>query len=123
MTFWFAAQLRMTSGVDLAMQVKRNFTVRSSSPDCVQTFQRFWKDFNTADLFDPDHDVLVIGHSTWDQNADGRIWHSFGVRPQLIGREEISTTGLRHLASYLPKRRIMQKLSRPYWMRLTRQPR
>ena len=44
----------------LAMQVKRNFTVGSSSPDCVQTFQRFWKDFKTSELFDPDHDVLVL---------------------------------------------------------------
>ena len=44
----------------LAMQVKRNFTVSPSSPDCVQTLHRFWKDFNTADLFDPDNDVLAL---------------------------------------------------------------
>ena len=44
----------------LAMQVKRNFTVGYSSPDCVQTFQRFWKDFKATELFDPGHDVLAL---------------------------------------------------------------
>ena len=44
----------------LAIQVKRNFAVRSSSSDCMQTFQRFWRDFKSVDLFDPDHDVLVL---------------------------------------------------------------
>ena len=43
-----------------AIQVKRNFTVGSSSPDCAKTFQRFWKDFKAAELFDPDHDVLAL---------------------------------------------------------------
>ena len=44
----------------LAIQVKRSFTVAQSSSDCVQAFQRFWKDFNTTELFDPDHDVLAL---------------------------------------------------------------
>ena len=44
----------------LAMQVKRNFTVGPSSPDCVQAFHRFWKDFKTAELFNSDQDVLVL---------------------------------------------------------------
>ena len=44
----------------LAIQVKRSFTVARSSSDCVQTFQRFWKDFTTSDLFDPNYDILAL---------------------------------------------------------------
>ena len=44
----------------IAIQVKRNFTVSAISSDCEQTFQRFWTDFKTANLFDPDCDVLVL---------------------------------------------------------------
>ena len=44
----------------LAIQVKRNLVVSSSSPDCEQTIQRFWDDFSTADLFDPDKDALLL---------------------------------------------------------------
>ena len=44
----------------LAIQARRKFAVRSSSSDCVKTFQRFWKDFTNAELFDPDHDMLVL---------------------------------------------------------------
>ena len=44
----------------MAIQAKRKFAVRSSSSDCVETFQRLWKDFTNAELFDPDHDMLVL---------------------------------------------------------------
>ena len=44
----------------LVMQVKRNFTVGTSSKDCEQTFQGFWKDFKTPGLFDPVRDVFVL---------------------------------------------------------------
>lgn len=44
----------------LAMQVKRDFAVRLSSLDCVETFQRFWKDFKAVDRFHPDSDALVL---------------------------------------------------------------
>ncbi len=44
----------------LAIQVKRNFTVGPSSADCVQTFRRFWKDFNSSKLFNPGLDVFAL---------------------------------------------------------------
>ena len=44
----------------LAIQVKRNLVVSSSSPDCEQTIQGFWDDFRTADLFDPERDALLL---------------------------------------------------------------
>ena len=44
----------------LAIQVKRKLVVSSSSPDCEQTIQGFWDDFRTADLFDPEKDVLLL---------------------------------------------------------------
>ena len=44
----------------LVMQVKRNFTVSTSSKDCEQTFQGFWKDFKTSGLFDPVRDAFVL---------------------------------------------------------------
>ena len=44
----------------LAIQVKRNFAVRSTFPDCVQTFERFWRDFKATELFDSNHDALVL---------------------------------------------------------------
>ena len=44
----------------LAMQVKSHFAVRRSSPDCVQTFQEFWKDFKAVDRFDATSDALVL---------------------------------------------------------------
>ncbi len=50
----------------LAIQAKRTFTVGSSSPDCVKTFQGFWKDFKAAGGFNPDKDALLLAtlHST-----------------------------------------------------------
>ena len=44
----------------LAIQVKRNFFVSSSSPDCEQTIQGFWDDFRSADPFDPKRDALLL---------------------------------------------------------------
>ncbi len=44
----------------LAIQARRKFAVRSSSPHCTELFRRFWKDFINAELFDPDYDALVL---------------------------------------------------------------
>ena len=44
----------------LAIQVKRTLHIRTSSTDCQETFQGFWKDFNDPDRFDPERDALVI---------------------------------------------------------------
>ena len=66
----------------LAIQVKRNFAVRSSSSDCMQTFQRFWRDFKSVDLFDPDHDVLVLVTLPGTETLmDGLLMASISVLP------------------------------------------
>ena len=44
----------------LVIQAKRTFNVRHSSPDCVKTFQGFWKDFNATGRFNPDKDILLL---------------------------------------------------------------
>lgn len=48
----------------LAIQVKRQFTARASSPDFVETIQRFWADFNADGRFVPSNDALVIATSS-----------------------------------------------------------
>ena len=44
----------------LALQAKLRFTFRPSSRYCVETFQKFWKDFNAPDRFDPAKDKLLL---------------------------------------------------------------
>ena len=43
----------------LVIQSKLKFTF-GSNPHCTETFQRFWKDFNAPDRFDPTKDTLLL---------------------------------------------------------------
>lgn len=44
----------------LVGQVKRSFTISDTDKECVKAIGDFWKDFNKADPFNPDHDRLVL---------------------------------------------------------------
>jgi hypothetical protein len=44
----------------LAAQVKRSFTVSQADPDCVQTFEGFWRDFHNSAIFHPEHDCFAL---------------------------------------------------------------
>ena len=44
----------------MPIQVKLNLTIGERSPQCVKTFQKFWKDFNALDRFNPANDKLLL---------------------------------------------------------------
>ena len=44
----------------VAIQAKLKFRFGASSPHCIETFQKFWKDFNAPDRFDPAKDILLL---------------------------------------------------------------
>ena len=44
----------------MAIQAKLNLTVGERSSHCIKTFQKFWKDFNAPDRFDPAKDKLLL---------------------------------------------------------------
>lgn len=44
----------------LAMQVKRRFTISSKNSECKKTFTDFWKDFKSPDRFDQENDRFAL---------------------------------------------------------------
>ena len=45
---------------NLAIQSKRNFVLRESNAECVETILAFWRDFTNRDVFDRDKDALAL---------------------------------------------------------------
>ena len=74
---WETDDLLVTCSTDtdgrrqLAIQAKRRFNVGISYPDCVQTFQGFWKDFKVAERFDTNKDALVLATLHSSNALDG----------------------------------------------------
>lgn len=46
--------------VQLALQIKRAFTVSKNDQDCCKAFHDFWRDFNNPAVFRPDRDKLGL---------------------------------------------------------------
>ena len=57
----------------MAIQAKYSFIFGVHSQSCKQTFQKFWKDFQNAEIFDPDKDVLVLVTRVGSRTLDSLI--------------------------------------------------